>query len=344
MAYEDRLLSTVQRGYGTAPPLPPASKRRHARFYPLLSAILILLPLLIVKALPDPSPLSTTSNGSQLAVSSSYATLLGLAVACITQLPGSLLFPAGGGYLWRLSPLSCLLDLLVLLHHALTGARRGYSLRQTALAILMARQSHDRTRDYAPDAAGGRENGVLALSAVPVLFLFLRVCGTRGSPATAVIGSIYFASWAAVAGLVLARLWLWDRSTEPVVAAAREFAHGIPAGALVDYLHDWVAPLYALLLLLLYPLFCAALVIGVLQLFGPRPLLARECVRELWIPWGAGAVLFLVMLVKVRSSRNLALRHFLAGPVVFAAGSVAFVKTYKPEQTFRPPWMEWLGR
>jgi hypothetical protein len=85
------------------------------------------------------------------------------------------------------------------------------------------------------------------------------------------------------------------------------------------------------------------MVLFVLQLFGKRPILSAECVKELWLPWGIGGVFFLAMLATNSKRGFLAVVVQLLGPATFLGGSITYVKLYKQEEVYKSSWMEWLG-
>lgn len=321
---------------------------------------------------------NSSSDAQHVPVASAFATLLGLALACVVQPYGSLLLAAGGGHFWRLSPIAGLLEALYICIGLIKGACIGLSFRQTCLAILSARTESEAERRCAHERPGslGRARIGTIISVVPVLFLFLRVCATRGNVASVVIGVAYFISWLSVSLLVLVDEICWSKYNEAVRVAAIDYSPSfavwmrigrwrlVPTGlhehtfALCHYRRERdvfisIGPLG----ILLFPLFCYCLVVFVLVCFGPHLFLSLYCVKILWLPAGIGAGVLLLLSFRILYTfigyilascffviSELSLIPNIISIATVIGGAMLFVQSYDESHTTRPRWFEWLGR
>lgn len=171
----------------------------------------------------------TTSAGPQpVPLASSFATLLGLVLECIAQPHGSLLHSDGGGYFWRLCPITGALEALCILSAITFGLLfTELSFRQTCLWVLFARTQDDEQRWKAHEEPGfGYSKTVGIASVIPVVLMLVRAGGTAGSRFVVAAGVMYFASWAAVTFLIVVDEVAWARYSKEEREAAVEKAGG----------------------------------------------------------------------------------------------------------------------
>jgi hypothetical protein len=307
-----------------------------------------------------------------VSVTSSYATLLGLALCCVMQPWGSLLFSDGGGVFWRLSPIAGVFEAFVILWYLVCGSMKGYSLRQLYLAMVLA--SNRSCNNIDPSEVdnfvrrSGQHKSLHLFSALPVCLLAMRVAATRGSPATVAIGAAYVASFLVVYIVVMGSHYLWDSYDIGAAVSSAELArrlnsNGVTLGTITTlqfigrYFLCFLWYLGLVLVVITPVCFCSGITLCVLGAFSHRVFYVPDLLAMLITSWaltGMGVVIAVSGIWDPMCRLPRGLKDTvvwlttwsvcgLLCLATFIGGSIAFIHSYSSEGTYWLHWMEWLG-
>ncbi|KAF8243993.1 hypothetical protein K440DRAFT_29613 [Wilcoxina mikolae CBS 423.85] len=315
---------------------------------------------------PPPPPDIPTSNPTTttISVTSTYTSLLILALSCILQPHGSLIFSDGGGSkFWRLSPIAAGIEALHTFRLFIEGYLSGLSFHETCLAMLLTRQP--------PPPPLGSRGGVIpkdfieqfstarwgwhVLSVVVEVLLFVRAAAATRMAAA--VAAVYVMSWACVEVMHVSEQYRW--SGEGRTSLPSEKTYSVSEGwgkRRVD--SSGVMELVALWGLIVVPLCWLYGGFIMIILMGTHAVDLGPDVEKmvLFVLCGVLMAMFLFWIILVNSRRvREGMLNFVDTCVkrsyegswyclgTFVCGSLAFFMLYREEDTIRPVWMEWMG-
>jgi hypothetical protein len=166
-----------------------------------------------------------------------FSTIIALVLCCLTQPAGSLLFPGRSARLWRVSPLSALLEGAMIFWCLIKLSVRGswnwsdvrHRLSTTATLLFVLRSRDSPAASSAVDVSDtirrtlegqNHRRGIHVWTTVAMLLLVVKLCVVRGAPGFTVFACCYVISWAGVEVVTALAGWeeLDDRQIEKLAA------------------------------------------------------------------------------------------------------------------------------